>query len=146
MSDTPTLTGQDIGQAERATRAVFDRFLAETGTTFDQWVTLNVLAAAESPVDGEEVLGQLTAGLRIPEPTARTAIDEVTSRGLVAATGDPVRLELLPEGTARVQAVRHGIASWECRTRRLYCPALTLAREGIDSRGGSEGAVGPPPR
>jgi hypothetical protein len=57
MSDTPTLTGQDIGQAERATRAVFDRFLAETGTTFDQWVTLNVLAAAESPVDGEEVLG-----------------------------------------------------------------------------------------
>lgn len=126
MSDTPTLTGQDIGQAERATRAVFDRFLAETGTTFDQWVTLNVLAAAESPVDGEEVLGQLTAGLRIPEPTARTTIDEVTSRGLVAATGDPVRLELLPEGRARVQAVRHGIAQIAAR---LYgdLPAHDLA-------------------
>jgi len=126
MSDTPTLTGQDIGQAERATRAVFDRFLAETGTTFDQWVTLNVLAAAESPVDGEEVLGQLTAGLRIPEPTARTAIDEVTSRGLVAAIGDPVRLELLPEGTARVQSVRHGIAQIAAR---LYgdLPAHDLA-------------------
>jgi hypothetical protein len=37
MTDTPTLTGQDIGQAENAVRAVFDALLAETGTTFHQW-------------------------------------------------------------------------------------------------------------
>jgi hypothetical protein len=126
MSDTPTLTGQDIGQTERAIRAVFDRFLAETRTTFDQWLTLNVLAAAESPVERDTVLRQLTAGFRIPETTARSSIDEVTSADLVAATGDPVHLELLPEGTARAQAIRHGIAQIAAR---LYgdLPAQDLA-------------------
>jgi hypothetical protein len=126
MSDTPTLTGQDIGQAERATRAVFDRFLAETATTFDQWVTLNVLAAAESPVERDELLGRLTARLRIPELTAHAAIDEVTSGGLVAASGDLVRLGLSPEGTRRVQAIRQGIAQIAAR---LYgdLPAHDLA-------------------
>jgi hypothetical protein len=126
MSDTPTLTGQDIGQTERAIRAVFDRFLAETRTTFDQWLTLNVLAAAESPVERDTVLGQLTAGFRIPETTARSSIDEVTAADLVAATGDPVRLELLPEGTARAQAIRRGIAQIAAR---LYgdLPAQDLA-------------------
>ena len=44
MADTPTLNGQDIGQAERATRAVLDALLAETSTSFQSWVTLNVLA------------------------------------------------------------------------------------------------------
>ena len=39
---TPTLTGQDIGQAERATRALLDAVLAETETTFHQSVVLNL--------------------------------------------------------------------------------------------------------
>jgi hypothetical protein len=126
MSDTPTLTGQDIGQAERAIRAVFDRLLAETGASFDQWVTLNLLAIAELPIEPDELLDQLTAGLRIRESTARAAIDEVTFGGLVRATADPVRLELTPDGSARVQAIRRGIAQIAAR---LYgdLPAHDLA-------------------
>ena len=41
----PPLNGQDIGQAEHATRAVLDRLLARTGTQFRGWVILNLLAA-----------------------------------------------------------------------------------------------------
>ena len=40
MSPAPTLNGQIIGQTERATRALLDRLLAETDTSFDTWVTL----------------------------------------------------------------------------------------------------------
>jgi hypothetical protein len=49
MTQTPTLTSQDIGQAEKATRAVLGRFLAQTGTGFHGWVILNVLSRIIAP-------------------------------------------------------------------------------------------------
>jgi DNA-binding MarR family transcriptional regulator len=116
-ADVPTLTGQDIGQAERATRAVLDALLAETETSFLQWVTVNVLAGAGSPVERERLVAQLTTGLRIDEPTALPAVDEVITRGLVVGTGEPVRLELTPAGQARYRTIRQGI---DQIAQRLY--------------------------
>ncbi|MGH9288609.1 MAG: MarR family winged helix-turn-helix transcriptional regulator [Acidimicrobiales bacterium] len=117
MSQTPTLTGQDIGQAERATRAVLDALLAETGTTFHQWVILNVMAGAASPVELDPLVQRLTHGLKIDRPTALGAIDEVVAKGLVSRSGGPVRLALTPAGDTRFRAVRHGI---DQITHRLY--------------------------
>jgi DNA-binding MarR family transcriptional regulator len=117
MSHTPTLTGQDIGQAERATRAVLDALLAETDTTFHQWVILNVMTGAASPVELDPLVQRLTHGLKIDRPTALGAIDGVVAKGLVSRSRQPVRLTLTPAGDARFRAVRQGI---DQITHRLY--------------------------
>jgi hypothetical protein len=44
MSQEPALTGQDIGQAEKATRAVLDSLPADTNTRFHDWVAIRLLA------------------------------------------------------------------------------------------------------
>jgi hypothetical protein len=44
MPQPPTLTGQDIGEAEGAVRALLDQILADTGTTSNQYIALRVLA------------------------------------------------------------------------------------------------------
>jgi hypothetical protein len=72
---TPTLNGQLIGQAERVTRALLDRLLADTGITFTQWVALNVTATA----DPDDLENQVAGGLRIAPAEAGAAI--ATARG-----------------------------------------------------------------
>ena len=41
MTDTPTLPGVDIGEAQRAVGAVLDSLLAETGTPFEPFTVKN---------------------------------------------------------------------------------------------------------
>jgi DNA-binding MarR family transcriptional regulator len=117
MSQTPTLTGQDIGQAEKATRAVLDALLAETDITFHQWVILNVMADSASPVELDALAQRLTHGLKIDRPTALGVIDDVVAKGLVSRSGRPVSLMLTPAGDARHRAIRRGI---DQITERLY--------------------------
>jgi hypothetical protein len=123
MSDTPTLTGQDIGQAARATRAVLDALLAdseaETGSeaAFHQWVAVNVLGTAWSPVEQARLVQQLTYGLKVAEPAVLAALGEVVSQGLVTATGQPMHLALTAAGETRFQTITHGIGQI---AQRLY--------------------------
>jgi DNA-binding MarR family transcriptional regulator len=110
MTDTPTLTGQDIGQAERATRAVLEALLAEIGTSFLDWVTLNLLASGGSIVEQGELVHGITGGLKIDERPVLAALDELVTAGLVARTaGDQPRVELTPAGEALHHQVREGI-------------------------------------
>ncbi|HKA83687.1 MAG TPA: MarR family winged helix-turn-helix transcriptional regulator [Acidimicrobiales bacterium] len=109
MSDTPTLTGQDIGQAERATRALLDRVLAQVQTTFHQSVVLNLTANAPAPPEVDALVTRMAQGLKVDRSTARTAIDELVAGGLVDPSGDPATLALTPEGAARFATIRRGI-------------------------------------
>ena len=120
MTHTPTLTGQDIGQAEKATRAVLDRLLAETRTEFHGWVILNVLGTNGSTLDQNELMGRVVHGLKIDEPTVHAALAELVDHGLIsrtpfAETGP--QITLMPAGTARFHQVREGIGQI---TQRLY--------------------------
>jgi hypothetical protein len=123
MSDIPTLTGQDIGQAARATRAVLDALLAgsvtEAGSeaTFHQWVALNVLGTTGSPVEQTRLVQQLTHTLKVGEAAILAALDQVVSRGLVMAAGDPVELALTSAGETRFQTISQGI---DQIAQRLY--------------------------
>jgi hypothetical protein len=123
MSDTATLTGQDIGQAARATRAVLDALLADSEAeigseaAFHQWVALNVLGTAGSPVEQARLVQQMTYTLKVAEPAILAAVEAVVSQGLVAATGDPVRLALTGAGETRFQTISDGIGQI---ARRLY--------------------------
>jgi DNA-binding MarR family transcriptional regulator len=105
MSDTPTLTGQDIGQAERATRALLDAVLAETQTTFHQSVVLNL----PSPAEFDSLVQRMTHGLKIDRPTAFSAIDEVVAKGLASRSGHPESLAFTTAGDRRFRAIRRGI-------------------------------------
>ncbi len=58
---TPTLNGQDIGQAESAVRAVLTGLLARTGTPFHGWVILNLLGRSDGGLGEDELTGQARA-------------------------------------------------------------------------------------
>jgi len=108
---TTTLNGQIIGQAERTTRAVLDRFLDRTGTDFLGWVALNVIATGNQATESS-VVSQLAQGLRVDESVARSTVDGLVARGLLE--GD---VELSAAGRQRHDQIRQGIAEI---TARLY--------------------------
>jgi len=117
VTSTPTLT-QSIGQAENALRAVLDRLLAETGTTFVQWVTLNMLARGGSAVQQQQLVRQIEAALKLEEPTVLATLGELTALGLVTTPpGDGARVELTTAGDAQFQRLRERIDSV---SERLY--------------------------
>lgn len=116
----PTLNGQDIGQAEHATRAVLDRLLARTGTQFHGWVIINLLATGGGAMDEEELTGRITHGLKIGEDAAHAAAAALAWQGLISrepAAGGGTQVALTPAGTARYEQIQDGIGQV---TRRLY--------------------------
>ena len=85
MTDAPTLTGVDIGEAQRAVGAVLDSVLAETGTPFVTWVAINVLATAPAsvPLGRDELVGRMVAGLKLDRATVESAVADASAAGLV---------------------------------------------------------------
>lgn len=128
MTQAPTLTGQDIGQAEHAIRAVLERLLAQTGTSFHSWVALNLLGNASQALTEGELAARMAGGLKIPGETARAAIGDLAGQALLHRGGDAADppVSLTPAGAARFRQVRDGIAGI---TERLYggLPAGDLA-------------------
>lgn len=124
-----TLNGQIIGQAERATRAVLDSYLAETGTTFVPWVTLNVLTIAGGRLARDELVPRIVLGLRTDAPSVVAALDELTAAGHVRAAGDPAIVEVTASGEALFHRIQTGI---DGISTRLYAdlPAADLATAG----------------
>ncbi len=117
MTGIPPLT-QSIGQAENALRAVLDSLLARTGTTFVQWVTLNMLARSGTAVPQDQLLRQISGALKLDVPAVLTTLGELATLGLVSTPpGDPARIELTALGDAQFQSLRQSIDSV---TERLY--------------------------
>ena len=121
---TPTLTGQDIGAASRATGALFQRLLSGTGTEFNGWVLLNVLGTNGSGLAREDLVGRMVHGLKIDAGEAVDSLDKIVHSGLVADVNGAVALT--PAGTGRFEEIRDGAAAIG---RRLYgdLPAEDLA-------------------
>jgi hypothetical protein len=120
MTETPILTGQDIGQAHFATRAVLERLLAQAGLDFGASVTLNAAEGNDSPLRRADLIARVVHGLKIEEPAAGAVLTALLDQGLVALTPptatDP-QVTLTPAGKARFQQVRDGIGQI---TQRLY--------------------------
>ncbi len=129
MTTTPTLNGQVLGQAERATRAVLDKMLAGTGIPFTQWVTVNVTATGDQPVARADLVQRVASGLKIEEAAADSALDSVLAAGLLESSQDGSSLTLTAAGRQRHTEIVAGIAAL---TNRLYAdlPAEDLATAG----------------
>lgn len=130
MPTTPTLNGQVIGQAEHATRAVLDRVLARTGTTFHHWVALNLTAVSGAAIDRDQLIGRMTGALKIDESAVLATVAELTASQLLEALpGEGSRVGLTDAGQARYRQIRSAIDEI---TARLYgdLPADDLATAG----------------
>ncbi|MFJ2135274.1 hypothetical protein ACIOMQ_31290 [Streptomyces sp. NPDC087845] len=130
MSATPTVNGQVIGQAHYATRAVLERLLATTGTTFHQSVALNVVADSGDAMEAGRLVDRMTGTLKIDAEAAEAAVAELTTAGLLEEVpGSTAGIGLTPACRDRRHANRAGIAEI---TARLYAglPAEDLAAAG----------------
>ncbi len=127
MTSTPTLNGQVLGQAERATRALLEKLLAGTGSTFAQWVSVNGTATAGGTVPRAALARQMVNGLKLSEQVVAAEIDGALAAGLLAADADS--LALTTAGRERWEEVSAGIATI---TAQLYgdLPAEDLATAG----------------
>lgn len=124
MTDAPTLTGQDIGSAARATGALLDRLLSTTGTDFQGWVVLNVLGTNGSALDRDQLVARVTSGLKVAADSVSATLAELLHSGLLSEVDGVV--SLTPAGTNRYDGIREGIGGI---TRRIYSglPADELA-------------------
>jgi DNA-binding MarR family transcriptional regulator len=112
--DVRPLNQQDIGQTEAATRALLDKVLGETETTFHQWAALNVTSAT-GPAEMEQLARQIVGALKIDASTAQTTLDELADRALI--TGNGPQVELTSAGEQFIQQIRADVAEI---TQRLY--------------------------
>ena len=122
MTGTPTLNGQDIGQADSADRAarsrerrpaVLDRLLARTGTQFHGWVILNLLGRSGGALGEDELTGQVVHGLKIGEDAVHAAAAELAWQGLISREprpGEGTQVALTPPAPPASRRSRSGIA------------------------------------
>lgn len=115
MTNAPTLTGQDIALAANASRALLDSLLAQTATTFHQWVALNFTGTNGGGVQRDAVVQRMVFALKIDQATASTTIDELVDAGL--ATTSDNHFALTAAGIARFEHIRDGSTAI---TERLY--------------------------
>lgn len=81
----PRLNGQIIGQAERATRAIFERLLAKRGTPFEQWVAINLTATDPGTLD--TLVARMADGLKTGPASVAAVVDDAVRSGLLTGTG-----------------------------------------------------------
>jgi DNA-binding MarR family transcriptional regulator len=103
MTDTPTLTGQDIGEAQGAVTGLLDRIVAGNGSTSTEYIALRVLAG-RGPWASAEALRDYLAGqpqLDLDQRSAATLLDGLWARGLITSdgSGDAVPVQLTAVGT-----------------------------------------------
>ncbi|MDQ1520146.1 MAG: hypothetical protein QOI55_1219 [Actinomycetota bacterium] len=111
QTPTPILTAIDIGQAERATRALLDGLLQEADITFEQWVVLRMLGTGNAPATRDELVAQGAALLRVAPGTVDDVVERMQASGLVssAAPRETADVSLEPDGRARFDLVQAGV-------------------------------------
>jgi DNA-binding MarR family transcriptional regulator len=115
VADTIILNGQDIGQAQRATSAIFGVVPPKHTTTFEGWVVLNALATAASPPERARLVPGLAGALATGPAAVEGLLDQAEAAGLArtvsAHGGDPgaLRVELTAAGRAQHGTLRSAL-------------------------------------
>jgi DNA-binding MarR family transcriptional regulator len=100
----PALTGQDVGEAEGALRALLEEILAATGTTSNEYIVLRVLSV-RGPWASPAALHEFLAGQRqlgLDPPGVADLLAGLAEKGLVSGVSreDAGPAELTAEGAA----------------------------------------------
>jgi DNA-binding MarR family transcriptional regulator len=111
---TPNPNPQIIGHAENALRAILNRVLARTGgSSYQDWVALNLTAAGGGAIDPDQLVGRLTGALKIDDAAAQTAIAELTAAHLLNDQGS--RIGLTDTGQTRYRQIRSDLDQTNAR-------------------------------
>lgn len=130
MTTAIPVNGQIIGMAHYATRAVLERLLATTGTTFHQSVALTATADKGGTIERRQLVERMTGAMKLDVSVVEQTLSELTSAGLLEEQpGDRPLLALTAAGEALERDHRTGVAR---ATAALYAdlPAEDLATAG----------------
>jgi DNA-binding MarR family transcriptional regulator len=105
QTQPPILTGQHIGQAHYATRALLETSLGKTDLSFPSWLMASFIATAGPVVTEAAAIERITGGLKVDDATAHNALDDLIGAGYVVRTTDATEpsVELTETGGALVQ-------------------------------------------
>ncbi|GAA3871441.1 hypothetical protein GCM10023084_25570 [Streptomyces lacrimifluminis] len=81
----PTLNPRVIALAHYAGRAVLETVLARHGATFQQSVTLRLVAVADGPVEHAWLVGEVVDALKVDAAAVRAVVEELVESRLLAA-------------------------------------------------------------
>lgn len=126
----PPVTGQDIAMAARATRQVLDIFLAEQGTNFLPFATLNTIVAQGEVLAADGLVRRLCYALDVDSSTVHIVLNGLRTRGLIRQSAGPsgeVHFELTPDGQAEHQRLNGLLAPITADLYRDFNPAELAA-------------------
>jgi len=97
MVQTPALTGQDIGAAANATRAVLNVLLDREDTTFPEWVALRSLTQRGPGLTPNDFRRFLATGLAVEPAAIPDLLTRLESKGLIRQNAGGF-VEMAPAG------------------------------------------------
>lgn len=83
----PVLNPRVIALAHYAARALLESVLARHGMTFQQSVTLRVVAVGDGATETKNLVDGVVGSLKIDAAEARSVVDELIAAGLLAPDG-----------------------------------------------------------
>ncbi|MFE7841779.1 MarR family transcriptional regulator [Streptomyces sp. NPDC057474] len=131
MSTTaPPVNSRVVALAHYASRAVLESVLTGYGLTFQQSVTLRVVAVADEPVDRDRIVGQVVGYLKVEEADIQAVVEELISAKLVET--DPAQPSRLRVTDAGQESFTRSAAETAPISARIYAgiPAEDLAATG----------------
>lgn len=116
---TPLLNPRVIALAHYASRALLENVLTRHGATFQQSVTLRLVAVADEPVEREQLVDGVVSALKIDAAEAHSVVDELITAGL-----------LTPQESSRVRITDAGRELYD-RTSAATAPITARIYAGI---------------
>ncbi|KUL20574.1 winged helix DNA-binding protein [Streptomyces regalis] len=125
---TPPVNPRVIALTHYAGRALLERVLARHGVTFQQSVTLRLVAVAEGPVERDRVVDSVVDALKIDAAEAHSVVDELIGAQLLAPE-EPSQVRITDAGRELYDRTSAGTAPI---TARIYAgiPPEDLAAAG----------------
>ncbi|MFB6636830.1 MarR family transcriptional regulator [Streptomyces chartreusis] len=96
----PLVDPRVIALAHYAGRALLENVLARHGSTFQQSVTLRLVAVAEGPVGRDALVDSVVGALKIDAAEVHSVVDELIAAGLLAAQ-EPSAVRITDAGRER---------------------------------------------
>ncbi|MGC0398454.1 DNA-binding MarR family transcriptional regulator [Streptomyces sp. SAI-126] len=124
----PVLNPRVIALAHYAARALLESVLARHGMTFQQSVTLRVVAVGDGATETKNLVDGVVGSLKIDAAEARSVVDELIAAGLLAPDG-PSLVRITDTGRQLFETTSAETAPF---TARVYAgiPAEDLAVAG----------------